>query len=411
MSENESNIAVVADEKGILLFGEDAALDQLMKSQGLRGQAVAPRALAVAGQAFQTSADVAASAGRWVKLTPESAGLVKNLGWSISKADGLATGVVRTNGGQIVRHLRFEKGLVKPSTLGGVAGIMTQLAIQMAISEITDYLASIDKKLSELLRDVKDQALADLIAASLSIDEALAIRNSVGTVSETTWSKVQATSNALIRAQALALQKLEGYTEKVEQAGKAVGELDAVTAEAKRDAQLWLGVLAKAVELQDKLSVLELDRVFNDAPDQVGLHQEGLLLARRTRLDRIDQVVDALTERLKVAAEHASGQKLINPFGVTHVINSANTINKQIVEFEQHLGLTSDDLLNLPDTAWGEAALKLMGDTAHGAKQLGEGAVGGVLGLGGKIGAMKDRFILDQARAVEERRGGDAGRE
>lgn len=392
---DDSDIAVIVDDRGILLLGDERQVEALVAAEGLATRALNAKTMALAGRALQVGGELTANYGRWVKLTPESAALVRRFGPSLSKGEKLMTGVVRAGKGQIAKFLKFEgRALLNPSLLGGVGGIMAQLALEQAIAEVTDYLKSIDKKLDQVLQDQKDQALADLIGISLSIDEAMSIRSSVGGVSSTTWSKVQATSTGLVRAQALALQKVEGFAAVIEQADGDVGKIDSAAAQAKRDVRIWLGILAKAVQLQDKLAVLELDRVLEDEPDQVSLHQEGLRHARSVRLDRVAQVVDALTDRLRTAAELSSGQKFINPFGVTRVILSTNEVSRQVLDFEDHLDLQARDAHDLTDPDWGESALKLLGDTAENARALGQGAIGGVLGLGGRLVEARDRFIL-----------------
>ena len=83
----------------------------------------------------------------------------------------------------------------------GVAGMMTQMALEQAIQEITDYLKSIDEKVGDLLQDQKDQIVADLIGVVFEVDEAVAIRDKTGTLSDAAWSKLapcaQMTSRAL----------------------------------------------------------------------------------------------------------------------------------------------------------------------------------------------------------------------
>ena len=43
--------------------------------------------------------------------------------------------------------------LTNPAMLAGAAGIMAQLAMQQTMQEITDYLAVIDEKVDDILRD------------------------------------------------------------------------------------------------------------------------------------------------------------------------------------------------------------------------------------------------------------------
>ena len=74
--------------------------------------------------------------------------------------------------------------------LTGISGVMVQMALEQAVSEITDYLKDIDAKLDDLLRDQKDQTVSKLAGISHMIDETMLIYQQVGSISETTWSKV-----------------------------------------------------------------------------------------------------------------------------------------------------------------------------------------------------------------------------
>ena len=50
--------------------------------------------------------------------------------------------------------------LTNPAVLAGAAGIMAQFAMQQTMDEITDYLATIDEKLDDVLRAQKDAVLS-----------------------------------------------------------------------------------------------------------------------------------------------------------------------------------------------------------------------------------------------------------
>lgn len=73
------------------------------------------------------------------------------------KAGGLQPGVAQKSNGQIVKWLKFENSsqLLTPAMATGVAGMMTQMAMEQAIQKITNYLARIDDKVNDLPRDQK----------------------------------------------------------------------------------------------------------------------------------------------------------------------------------------------------------------------------------------------------------------
>lgn len=400
----DGDITVIADSEGILLLGEMRAVDAVVEGTGWEALALTASALSVVGKSLQGGAEIAAAGGRWVKMTPESVGLVALLGPSISKTSGLMMGVVRGDKGRIYKHLTFEAppSLLNPTTLGSIGGVMTQLAMERAIAEINEYLERIDKKLDAILRDQKEQALADILGIALALDEAMSIRAAVGAVTETTWSKIQSGALSLSRAQALALQKLDALTEEIENAD-GISELEEATAVVHADARTWLALLAKAVQLQDQLSVIELDRVLHDGED-VELHHAGLVVARRERLDRIQVSVSRIAERLRTAAQLSDLKKVTNPIAVSRVIQRTNATTKLAHEFATHLGLDGAGHDELADRRWGDALRNVLTDTAQSAKVLGQNAAEGVLGVGEGIGDARDRFILKQASAIQKRR-------
>lgn len=280
MAEKDSSqeIAVINDEQGLLFLGDQKAITAFLNDNHLASRAFTVRAAGTAGVALKVAGEVAESSGRWVKLTKESAELVKQYG----KKGALQPGVVQKKNGQIVKWLKFENpgDLFSPAMAAGVGGMMAQMALEQSIREITDYLADIDEKVSDLLRDQKDQTIADLMGVALELDEAAAIRSKTGTLNEAAWSKVAPCAQTTSRALAYALTKLSGIAEKLAKAGN-VDELDHVLGSAHDDTALWFAAVAQAVQTRDKLSVLELERALAEAPEVIEEHRSAIVEARK----------------------------------------------------------------------------------------------------------------------------------
>jgi hypothetical protein len=213
-----NDVQLITDGDGLAVIGSSSAVERFLSSEGLLqsrdlGLPRLGSVLRSGSAAAQAGSEVAADSGRWVKLTKESARFVEKYGLRESSKSGLATGVIRGDGGQIAGFVEFAKGsgalLINPALLAGAAGIMAQLAMQQTMDEITDYLAVIDAKVDDVLRNQKDAVLADMIGAGLVIEEAMTVREQVGRVSEVTWSKVQATSMTIARTQVYALRQLD----------------------------------------------------------------------------------------------------------------------------------------------------------------------------------------------------------
>lgn len=192
----DDEVELYKDDDGLAVVGTPTAVERFVASLGL-ATIGSPRAGAVfsaAASPAQAGSEIAANAGRWVKLTEESARKVKEIGWTPTKTRGVSHAMLGKRGdiknwAQIVTS---PGALVtNPAVLSGVAGIMSQRAMQQQMDEIVDYLETIDAKLDTVLRSQTNHVLARLDGVNLAVREAMSIREAVGRVSEVTWSKVQ----------------------------------------------------------------------------------------------------------------------------------------------------------------------------------------------------------------------------
>ncbi|MEU0478974.1 hypothetical protein ABZ260_07275 [Streptosporangium sp. NPDC006013] len=342
----DSEIQLISDGDGLAVIGSPTAVERFLVSEGLSSkdlglQRLAPVLRAAAGVA-QVGSEIAANSGRWVKLTRESAQFVDKYGLRTSSKTGLSSGVLKGNHGQIRGFVEFAKGpgslLTNPALLAGAAGIMAQLAMQQAMDEITDYLATIDEKVDDVLRAQKDAVLADMVGVDFVIEEAMTVREHVGRVSEVTWSKAQATSMTIARTQAYALRQLDALAEKVEHKAK-IGDLAKASKEAESKVQEWLAVLARCTQLQDAIAVLELDRVLDASPEELDRHRLGLRAARQNRLELISRSTDHLMARMDAAAGTANTKVLLHPTASRTVVRSSNHVATAVVDFQGRLGI------------------------------------------------------------------------
>lgn len=405
-------IQLISDGDGVAVIGAPGVVERFLASEGLPSRALELQRLAPAiGSAAavtQAGAEIAANAGRWVKLTEKSAKAL-NAGELMKGSSSGVGRAVLTKNGKITGILEIVKGpgalLTNPAILTGAAGIMAQLAMQQAMDEITDYLAKIDAKLDDVLRAQKDAVLADMIGVDLVIEEALTIREEVGRVSEVTWSKVQATSMTIARTQAYALRALDAIAEKLEKTSKVDDLADAIVV-AESSVREWLAVLAQCFRLQDGLGVLELDRVLDASPEELDRHRIALKSARRNRLNVIATTTRQLLSRMDAAAATAniSNQVLLNPFNSRKVVTTGNQIASGVLDFQRRLGIESDrDAVEA--MRWRSA----IGDVRDKAIETGvEGA--GVIGRFGsdsivKARSLSDKVALKVAEGALRRRG------
>ncbi|MCH8611575.1 hypothetical protein [Arsenicicoccus dermatophilus] len=342
----DGEIQVISDGDGVLLLGDPATLDLFVERESLAARPLPTtsmrRATNVAGAAAEAAAVIAESSGRWVKLTEQSAKYAQAGALRVSKTSGNATGVIAGKDGQVATFVEFVRtpaGVVtNPAALAGIGGLMSQIALQQAMDEIGDYLAVIDAKVEDVLRAQKDTAVAELLGVGLVLDEALAVRESVGRVSDVTWSKVDQAPLVIASAQSYALRRLEALADKIEKESK-VGDLATLMRHAESEAHEWLGVLARSFQLADAVAILELDRVLDSDADSVDAHRAGMTTARRRRLTAIDTATHSLLERIEAAATLANDRVLFNPLKAPAVVASANCASSAVAGLQETLGL------------------------------------------------------------------------
>lgn len=342
----DDEIQLISDGDGVAVIGSPTAVDLFLAAERLASEDLnLPRlaaAFATGAKVAQLYPEVADMAGRWVKLTKESKHLVQGL--KKSATSGLSTGAV-TQGkgvGQVGKFVQSVKapGSVapNPALLTGAAGMMAQLAMKQTMDEITEYLATIDRKLDDVLRAHEDAVLADMIGVGFDIDEAMTLREHGGRVNEVTWSKVQASSATIARTQAYALRQLDALAEKLER-GTSVADLAKSAKEAESKAQEWLAVLARCFQLQDAIAVLELDRVLEVAPDDLDGHRLGLKAVRQKRLETISQCTEELVARMDAAAGTANAKVLLNPIQSPAIVRSREHVALVVADFRGSLGI------------------------------------------------------------------------
>lgn len=340
-------IQLISDGDGLAVIGDQAAVERFLNSKRLLASSrqldlrrLKPL-LALASDATQAGSEIAANSGRWLKLTEESARLVKEQGLMETATPGVSHVMVGVPG-QIRNWLQTEQDLgsllTNPAVLSGVAGLMAQVAGQQTMAEITDYLVRIDEKLDDVRRAQKNNVLSRLDGVDLAIREARSVRASVGRVSGTTWSKVQDAPGTILDTQAYASRELADLAAKLEQKFK-IGALAETAKEAESEVRVWLAVLARCFHLQDEMADLELDRVLDVSPDEVDRHRVGLRAARQDRRELFAEHTAQLLERMDVAVGRANAKLVWSRTKSLEVVQAGNDVANGVADFHALLGI------------------------------------------------------------------------
>lgn len=391
-----NQIEVINDGEGIAVLGAPQDVDAFLSSYGLDAaeletSRLGPKYKAAAGM-FHAGSAAVASSGKWMKLADESYAATKLLPMVKNATTGNLHATLRASNGQFAKNLQFTTGaasLMSPAALAGVGAIMSQMAMQEAIEEIGEYLAVIDEKVNDVLRAQKDAVLADMIGVDLVIEEAMTIREEVGRVSDVTWSKVQSTALTIARTQAYALRQVDALAEKVDTA--SISEIADAAKTAEPKVREWLAVIARCVQLQDALAVLELDRVLDSEPEDLDTHRRGLRTARDNRLATIHRATELLLERMNTAIRRANAKVLLSPRPARAAVSSSNVVVERVLEFQTVLEIEDGHESTGAKrwrTAVGEVRDKVVETGIEGAgaaKQFGGNAVGGVRSGAGRF--------------------------
>jgi hypothetical protein len=339
----DDSIEIISDEDGLVLIGEPNAIERFLHSEGLTEESTAQTAevpLAALGALGQLAGAGMESSGRWVELTKESAAIARKYPLMKDSVTGLRMGVARTAGGQTGHLLRFASvgSMMNPTTIASIGTMMNQMALQKSIDQLGEYLAEIDEKVEDVLRNQQDAVLADMIGVDFVIDDAMTGRASSGRVDEVTWSKVQATSATLARTQGYALRQVEGLAQKLEKKMK-LGELADATQSIEPKVREWLAVIAHCLQLQDTLDVLELDRVLDAALEEANQKRLALRAIRENRIERIAGSTGNLIERMEAAVTRANGKVLLQPIPARAVVRASNGVGEAVGRFHRRVGI------------------------------------------------------------------------
>ncbi|KQY58959.1 hypothetical protein ASD11_04895 [Aeromicrobium sp. Root495] len=395
----DNEIQLISDGDGLAVLGEEKAVERFLRDEGLWA---ASKALDLRGlkpllthgsNVTQAAAEVTANAGRWMKLTGDSAKVAKRFPLLKDPKTGNSYATAKAKDGhKFVKNLQFEGGpgslLTNPAALSGAAGLMTQTAIQQTMAEITDYLVRIDAKVDDVLRKVDDTVVAQMVGAGHTIERALTIREETGSVNETLWSTVDQTHQTIGATQTYALDQLDAVAKKLEET--KVGGLAAAAALAEHEVPKWLAVLARCFQLQDAIDVIELDRVLAESPHELDAYRRGLKKAQAGRRELVSEHTAHLLARMDKAVETANAKIVWNRTKSLDVVASANDLAAGLDDFHGLLTIEAD-LRSWEPRELGRAA-EVASQAIQQSKDKGPGVVGTAalaataVGLGKKYG-------------------------
>ncbi|MDK0524663.1 hypothetical protein [Streptomyces sp. ML-6] len=359
----DNRIQLISDGDGLAVVGSPVDVEHFLASErllslskdlGLRRLGSLLRAGSGVARA---ASEIAAHSGRWVKLTEESAQLVKKFGLMESRTPGISHAMVGKPGA-IGSWLQIVQGtgsfLTSPAVLTGAAGIMAQLARQHEMGEIRDCLATIDRKIDDVIRAQKDAELGKVSGAGLDIESAMTVLEVEGRVDDDTWSTVQARTHTITDALGWALRRFDALAERAE-GTTGIGDLVRTAKQAEFEVQELLVVVARCFELQSALDALRLARALEESPEVLEGRRRALTVDRRRRRELVSGRIEHLMARLDAAADRVNSNVLLHLSAHRAVVGSVNHVGITVDEFHRPLGIESARPA-LETTRWWDAA-------------------------------------------------------
>ncbi len=349
----DNDIELISDGDGLMVIGAPTAVEEFLRSEGLwaSSKKLDLRRLkslfGIGAVVARASFEISANSARWLKLTPESADFYKKYGLMETETPGVSYAMVGKPG-SIQKWLQVEQGPgslpTSPAMLSGVAGIMAQVARQQAMADITNYLATIDEKVDDVLRKVDDAVVSQMAGTRYAIERAMtireeSIREGTGGVNETLWSTVDQAHTTTAATQDYALRQIKVIAEKLD--STKVGGLAKTAKQAESEVPKWLAVLARCFQLQDAIDVLELDRVLDESPEKLAAYRRGLMKARQERRELISGDTEHLLARMGAAVGTANAKRFFHLTPSEAVVHSSNHVAAGVHDFHGRLGIES----------------------------------------------------------------------
>jgi hypothetical protein len=392
-----NEIELISEGDSLAVIGASTEVESFLRSLQLTAKELPLERLkrgAIIGLSAAAQApEILATSGRWVKLTEESARKVKEFGLIDTKVPGVKHAVLGKPG-QIEGWIQIvstpSKMIANPAIISGVAGVMAQSSLQASLKEITDYLERIEEKLDDVIRTQTNAVLARVDGVRFAVNEANAIKNAVGKVSDVTWSKIQNSTNALFETESFAIRQINDEMQRIS-LESPIADLYQAIKSVETNIPMWLSILANCSSLYDSVAILELDRIMDSTPEDLDNHRMGLHAARFSRLEAISSTLRNMLSRVSKSVERANEKVLFNPLQTPKTIESCRNVAIAIIEVFSVFGISMEEQTT-EARRWVDAASeridatrKVTADTAVAVQNLSKEAASTAKLLKGKV--------------------------
>lgn len=369
-------LAVVLSDDGALVLGPAADLERL--SDSTDSSPITPHLLQRAGQALSGLEQYQKESGRWLKLDAESAAYLKRLGL---KPGDIRAGVIRVkdtprgakaaNGGAFLKHVKFDKaGLLTPAAPMVLASMMQQMAVEKQMAQMQTYLERIDAKVDTVLRFQQDTLAGELDGVAETLAEAALVLERTENITDTQWATVQHLNADLAKLQGRVLRHLTAVAERMAQSKTSPGRVKETFQKTNDDARFWLYELARTVQLQNQMYILQLNRVEAVEGEAATDYATAVARARDKRAARLLETLSGIAQTAHELGSFSTFRKAID-WNSPRAVQEVNRFFAQLRDFSEAANLVVEGTEDLEPVRHLDAAREL---TASGTARAREAA-------------------------------------
>lgn len=347
-------VEVVLRDDELMVFGDELAVRDFIDSLAISGKKTTKidnilfrdlnEQLKKSGTVLQGVSEIAENSGYYIKLTKESAAIVKKHGLYETKG-GITYAMIEKLGkpGKTGKWLQVDKGfeslLTNPAVLSGIGGVITQVALQQSLAEITAYLQTIDHKLDEVIRKVDEAKKSDLSGLLKTLREAMIRYEIEGAVDSRFMNETIPFQNTVNAVESYAWDQVDAICKGLGEV-RGLKPMRVATEEAQREISHWLGFLANAYLAECRLDDFKLKEKREESLEAYNQELDTLrvLQADRDR-ERATRVHD-LYEMAHEVAKFADKKLLTNRAAAEALNQRANEMAELAYSFADAVQLT-----------------------------------------------------------------------
>lgn len=346
MDTHGQELPFIIHNGGIVIFENEKSLDltaDVLYEAGLaEGQSrpISPEAVHRAAVLFQAGSQFHLESGRYLKLTKESYDFLRQHGVRNPISGTIRRGDIGQlrNSSQFVKNLAFEAGGRAPALISNAAGIVAQAAIEYSLAEIKGYLRDHSEKLDRLLNQPRNESLSRLngYKRRLCKEESFFVENR--RLSQTGWESIASIGGDL---ESIFERSLREMNDAADQLSKAQGngkELQKSVKSLRKEATIWLAILAHALQLLDVYDRLSVVRVVDHEPEVAVSFTTHLLNAREDRLTKVSEQLREIQEAIRSSVSFSDSSWAWKHQRNTEITEGANFVLAQIDVFLGSLG-------------------------------------------------------------------------